>query len=678
MKRIASLLILLTSAVALAIPGAAQQQENHQATTSPLVQLLQLKGVLTAGEAAQLSQASSPDEVNQRLAQLLVEKGLITQEDYNQTVGTAVAVSVSEHNSTSVHLMNAVLRGPSSTTSLAVATKAPSPPQAATTPTGPAIVPAVTPLRVLPIDVPKQGGLIPDIKLGSGATMKLYGFFKASAIEDTASSGGATFGSQDWPLPLLIGGDTGPTRDPQFHIKARSFRVGSQFEWVPKSSNVTVTGKIEADYEGDYTNVNNRNISGVRSSQFGLRLAYMRLDTTLGGTLPWFAEFGQDWTLVSSTLPSLFETTGLGVGMGTLYERLPMFRTGVQFHAGDFKIQPEFAIVLPTAGSSGLTDEQRARFGDRAGSESNQPGLEARVVLQFPLSHSWQGVAPAQIIVSGHHARMNEIIPGVAQAATSQTCLATPCTIKTPFPGNPSVPNLGFTTTTTILGATNCANPLGCNLAAFFPRGTEADNPQNIWTTEVQLPTPWFTFVAKFYKGNDMRFFFGGQLNDVFSNLQGLTEVGNGISFSGRPILFGCAGGTTVGQPPDTINCQGNPVLSAKLQPIGGVGGFGELSFPLSRIFRANPEGHNAGWVLHLQYGTDRASAADVRHGNGLARTDLDTASLTYKLNKWVSFVNETSYIVTRAATANSKLFAGKKVTQAHDWRNEFGPIFTF
>jgi hypothetical protein len=678
MKRIASLLILLTSAVVLAIPGAAQQQENHQATTSPLVQLLQSKGVLTAGEAAQLSQASSPDEMNQRLAQLLVERGLITQEDYNQTVGTAVAVSVSEHNPTSAHLMNAVLRGPSSTTSLAVATNAPSPPQAATTPTGPAVVPAVTPLRVLPIDVPKQGGLIPDIKLGSGASMKLYGFFKASAIEDTASSGGATFGSQDWPLPLLIGGDTGPTRDPQFHIKARSFRVGSQFEWVPKGSNVTVTGKLEADYEGDYTNVNNRNISGVRSSQFGLRLAYMRLDTTLGGILPWFAEFGQDWTLVSSTLPSLFETTGLGVGMGTLYERLPMFRTGVQFHAGDFKIQPEFAIVLPTAGSPGLTDEQRARFGDRAGSESNQPGLEARVVLQFPLSHSWTGVAPAQLIVGGHHARMNEIIPGVAQAATSQTCLATPCTIKTPFPGNPSVPNLGFTTTTTILGATNCANPLGCDLAAFFPRGTEADNPQNIWTTEVQLPTPWFTFVAKFYKGNDMRFFFGGQLNDVFSNLQGLTEVGNGISFSGRPILFGCAGGTTVGQPADTINCQGNPVLSAKLQPIGGVGGFGELSFPLSRIFHANPEGHNAGWVLHVQYGTDRANAADVRHGNGLARTDLDTASLTYKLNKWVSFVNETSYIVTRAATANSKLFAGKKVTQAHDWRNEFGPIFTF
>jgi hypothetical protein len=83
-------------------------------------------------------------------------------------------------------------------------------------------------VRVLPIAIPKQGGLIPDIHLGSGANLKLYGFFKASAIEDTASSGGPTFGDQDWPLPLLIGGDTGPTSDPNFHLKAHR-QGGSRF-----------------------------------------------------------------------------------------------------------------------------------------------------------------------------------------------------------------------------------------------------------------------------------------------------------------------------------------------------------------------------------------------------------------------------------------------------------------
>lgn len=670
MKKVVSRLVVLTSAVALALSAIAQQQENRSPNNNALAQLLESKGILSSAEVAMINQSSSADEANARLAQLLVEKGLISRQEYSSTVAP-VSMEVS-----APRLSDAVLHTTTVSQTQSATTPTGTPPAS----TGPPIISAVTPLRVLPIDVPKQGGLIPDIKLGSGAKMKIYGFFKASAIEDTASSGGPTFGSQDWPLPLLIGGDTGPTSDPQFHIKARSFRIGSQFEWVPKNSNMTITGKLEADYEGDYTDVNNRNISSVRSSQFGLRLAYMRLDTKLGDTLPWFAEFGQDWSLISSSLPSLFESTGLGIGMGTLYERLPQFRTGVQFHAGDFKIQPEFAIVLPVAGSAALTPDQRARFGDRAGSESNQPGLEARVVLQFPLSHGWKGVAPAQIIVSGHHARMNEIIPHAAQvAATSFTCNATPCTIP-PFPvfTSGTVPNLGFTTTTTILNAPNCG--ASCNLEEFFPRGVQVGNPQNVWTTELQLPTPWVTFVGKFYKGDDLRFFFAGQLNDVYSNLHGLFEVGNGISESGRAITFGCAGGTKTGQPANTIDCQSTPVQSAILQPVGGYGGFAELSFPLSRIFHADPEGHNAGWVLHAQYGTDRANARDARAvgANGLARTDLDTVSLTYKLNSWVSFVNEGSYIVTRAATANSKLFAGVKVTQAHDWRNEFGPIFTF
>ncbi len=670
MKRIGSLLVLMICAVFLAISTAAQQ-ENHQATTSSLVRLLQSKGILTAQEVAMMNQASSPSEADHRLAQLLLSKGLITQTDYQETFEASVVPAATGGDSRA-QLVPAVLSASTAASPVYVEQSTAGYP-APQGPKEPVVIPAVAPLRVLPIDAPKQGGLIPDIKLGSGANLKPYGFFKATAVEDTASSGGATFGGNDFPLPLLLGGDTGPTGDSQFHIKARSFRIGSNFEWVPKDSNLAVTAKVEGDFEGDYTNVNNRNISGVRSSQFSIRLAYMRLDDKLGGTLPWFAQFGQDWSLLSTTLPNLFETTGLGLGMGSLWERMPQFKTGVQFHTGDLKIQPEVAIVLPIAGSAALTDEQRARFGDRAGAESNQPGVEGRVVFQFPLSHSWKGVAPAQFIVSGHHARMNEIIPHAAQALT--TCVVLPCT---PF-SNPSVPNVGFTTANTILNASNCTTSSGiCNLEELFPRGTQAGNPQNIWTTEIQLPTPWVTFDAKFYKGNDMRFFFGGQFNDVFSNLHGLFEVGNGVSFSGRPILFGCAGGTTTGQPPATIDCQGTPVLSANLQPIGGVGGFSELSFPLSRIFHADPEGRNSGWVLHLQYGTDRAKAADARHGNGLARTDLDTAALTYKLNKWVSFINETSYIVTRAARKDSKLFEGKKVTQAHDWRNEFGPVFTF
>jgi hypothetical protein len=549
--------------------------------------------------------------------------------------------------------------------------------------------------------------MIPDLKLGSGAGIKVYGFYKASAVSDTASSGGPTFGSQDWPLPLLLA-DTGPTSDPQVHVKARQFRIGAQTEWVPKGSDFTITGRIEGDFEGDYTDVNNRNISGSARSQFSLRLAWMRVDHKIGN-LPWFASFGMDWSLLgSSTLPSLFETTGLGVGMGSLYERMPSFKTGVQFHSGDFKVQPEFAIVMPTAGSSALTVDQRLRFGDRAGAESNQPGLEARVVFQFPLSHSWKGVAPAQIIFSGHHARMNEIIPHATQVVPSSFTFTPTCTtnpngtiscnpVTVPVPTiftNVNSQNVGFSPTT-IQNASNCPLTGTCNLASIFSRGTEVGNPQNIYTAEVQLPTPWVTFVGKVYRGNDLRFFFGGQLNDVYSNLvtPGLVDPSNiltGISESGRSILFGCAGATLVA---GVVNCAGNPVMSATLTPVGGVGGFAELSFPLSRIFHANPEGLNSGWILHVSYGTDRAKYSDsgavggFARGNRLGRTDLDSASLTYRLNKWVTFVYEGSYIVTFTANARSAagvvspqflLFAGRDTRQAHNWRNEFGPVFTF
>jgi hypothetical protein len=338
------------------VSGATMKVEGDAALNPALLGILVMKGVLTKAEANSLQNVPAASGVPQ-LLNLLKEKGVMTDADLAQ-VNLVTAVPA-----------NALVQTTSSYNAQAATPPVPS--------QEPAVVPAVTPLRVLPIDLPKQGGMIPDIKLGSGGSMKIYGFLKATAVSDTASSGGATFGSNDFPLPLLLGGDTGPTSDPQFHIKARSFRIGSLYEWVPKGSNLTLTGRVEGDFEADYTDVNNRNISSARSSQFGLRLAYMRLDTKLG-TLPWFAEFGQDWLLISSTLPNLFETTGLALGMGALWERSPLFKTGVQFHSGDLKVQPEFAIVLPVAGTSTLTADQRARFGDRFSSRFRTTGRESR------------------------------------------------------------------------------------------------------------------------------------------------------------------------------------------------------------------------------------------------------------------------------------------------------------
>ncbi len=660
--RVVVFVLCLSITFVLGDRALAQQPAGNNSAVNPLVRVLRAKGILTDEEVAQLSQASSASDANQRLAKLLLVKGVISQADYDQSVAVPDMMNASSTAVTAPTVIAAVYRVPvnNGANVAPVSSVAPSGtrPSDQTASAPPAVIPAAAPLRVLPIDVPKQGGLIPDIKLGSGANMKLYGFFKASAVSDTASSGGPNFGSQDFPLPLMIGGDTGPTADPQVHIKARAFRIGSQFEWVPKNSSIVVTGRVEADYEGDFTNQNSVNISSARNGQFRTRLAWARLDTKLGGSLPWFAEFGQDWTLYSSTLPSLFETTGTAIGMGSLWERAPMFRTGVQFHSGDLKVQPEFAIVLPVAGTAALTDEQRARFGDRAGPESNQPALESRIVFQFPLSHSWSGVVPAQIIFSGHHARINEIIP------------------------------FGNLPTTVIPGATGCGTASGtCSIRDFFPRGLQIDHPQNIWTAEAQLPTPWVTVTGKYYQGGDLRFPFGGQVNDVFNDLNGAVTIPGTLApgvtvatvtaLDSRTVLFGCTGATGTGA---TFACNGNPIVAQSFRPVRGLGGFLEASFPLSRIFNSNSEGHNSGWVLHLSYGTDRTVARDVRRSgaNGLARTDLDTGSLTYRLNKWVTFVQETSYINTRAATRGGKTFRGLPATQAHSWRNEFGTIFTF
>ena len=621
----------------LMAPIVAQTNAAQQDTGSPLVKLLQAKGILTADEVASVSHASSSAEADQQLARLLLTKGLITEQDYAKTYG-ATPVAVSSPATVNAHLLPAVLR----TTTHESTVASSGAPQVSSPPKEPPVIPAVAPLRVLPIDVPKQGGLIPDIKLGSGANLKIYGFFKASAIEDTANSGGSIFGNDDFPLPLLLG-DTGPTSGPEFHLKARSFRMGTNFEWVGDPG-FTVTGKLEYDFEGDFTNVNNRNISGVRSSTPGIRLAYARLDKKLG-EVPWFAEFGQDWTILgSSTLPNLFESTGLGIGMGSFYERLPQFKTGFQFGSGSFKVQPEFAIVLSAAGTAALTDEQRTRFGDRAGSDSNQPGEQGRLVFQFPLNHEWKGVAPAQFIVSAGHTSFAEIVP---------------------------VSNLPAGA---VAGAVGCAKPLaagGCSVGGFFPTGLQLNTPQNIWTTEIQLPTPWVTFDAKYYHGDDMRFYFSGQLNDIFNDFQGATVLPGGVanqalSFSNRAIQFGLL--------------PGGQIIPAALDPVRGQGGFAELSFPLGRIFHADPAGRNAGWVWHMEYGTDRGNAGDVRRSgaNGLVRTDLYDTSLQYKINKWVSFVNEVSYIDTRAATRNAKTFRGIPATTAHEIRNEFGTVFIF
>lgn len=109
-----------------------------------------------------------------------------------------------------------------------------------------------------------------------------------------------------------------------------------------------------------------------------------------------------------------------------------------------------------------------------------------------------------------------------------------------------------------------------------------------------------------------------------------------------------------------------------------GQGGFVQRGFPLSRIFGAKSDGRQAGRSFYLTYGVDSAFAKHALRANGLLRTDHASAQLRYKLNKWVSFVHEETYIDTRTAGQTVNLFRGLPVHTAHAVRSEFGTIFTF
>ena len=727
MIRMVRIVLVIAVVAALAMPVAAQQA-NQQSASNPLVQLLQSKGILSADEAASVKSASTSAEANERLARLLWSKGLISQEEYNSTVAAA-AVSAANNGSAGAHMVNAA--APVAPAPAAIGAPTVEKSKEALWPVSPnmvgydpsdgasadaATIPAIAPVRVLPITLPKDPkGIIPDIKLGGGAMINPYGFFKASAVYDTSNSGGATFGNNDFPLPLLLNGDTGPSEN-QFRIKARSARFGANVYYPINGPNITLTGKLEFDWEGDYTTVDNRNVSSIRSSQASLRLAYARIDAKWGDT-PVYGEFGVDWTLLgSSTVMDLFETTGFGVFFGNFYERIPQFKVGTQFKAGDVKIVPEFAIVLPAFADSGLNNstaspllgataviptgfQNQTREGAFLGPDSGQPGVQGRIVIDFPLNKSWKGVANAELIVSGSHEEGREIVP---LGNIPNTALVAPAGV-TSF-NCASGPEAGLATT---------------NLRACYPHGFTMDIPQNAFSAEFQLPTPWITLVGKYYRGSDIRFMFGAQGNSVFSDLMGLPTIA-----APPTTVLTCAPGGAGGAPcpagstPSTstiaqtvYSLSGDSVSFirsaavagvssiqfAPYRPVRGYGGLIQAGFPLSRIFGANPEGLNRGWTLYMAYGFDGALNRDtVRPGaNGLRRSDYVPVSLRYQVNRWMQFVNEVTWYDTRVGDCTAFTAAtscgnglgnplsgftvlGFPARINHDIREEFGTILTF
>ena len=566
--------------------------------------MLVAKGVLTTEEARGITAAATPAEQRDRLAALLRDKGVISAAEFE-----------------AIHLSSAPDTQPVKTMTANYKEAAPAkPPSAVAQSTPPNVIPAIAPVRLVGIDAPKREGLIPDIKLGTGARLKLYGIFKTSIIHDSSSPQG-----NDFPLPLLAS-DTGPNNSPEFHLRARGLRLGANFEWVDAAPKTAITGRLEFDFEGDFPRVNNRNITSIRSSQPSLRLAWVRMDRRFNDNTSAFVLFGQDWSpFVSSTLPNMIENTNFGgVGYGAAYTRIPQVRLGLNHKFGgsrDFRFSPEFAIVLPAFGNLPSDVANQLAFGERQGTDSQQPGVQGRAVFQWQLDKA-DSVAPAQIIVSFEHAQRTAIV----------TAAGVPVAFR-----------------------------------PAFPSGAEVSSDSDGYSAEFQLPTHFVTVVGKYYAGSDLRFFLAGQLLSNFNDTDGLTSTATATSIDGSSkVVFGLLNGV--------------PTVAPQ-RPVRAQGGFIQAGFPLSRIFHADPKGRNAGWTAFLYYGDDQVFARDARRFGGRgARSDLFSGNIQYKWNQWMTFGYEQGYYRTRADNRAGllPLFRGVPSYTTHNVRSEFAAIFTF
>jgi hypothetical protein len=618
------------------------------ANLTALLGVLVTKGVLAPTEAAAIRNAA-PEAEFQLLVEALSRKGLLSAADLTAAASpaqpsAAPAPPVAETASAS-------LASPEVESSSQAGHPAPAVPP----PPSPTVVAAIAPLRVLPVDPPRKDGLNAAFKMGP-VKMTPYGFIKATAVRDSSSPNG-----DDMPFPGLFLSstsitNTGPSTDPEFHLKARSTRIGANLEWPDVSPKLTFTGRIEGDYEGNFSEVDNRDVSSIRSNAFQLRMAYVRMDYAASDATDIYFEGGQDWTLFgSSALPNILETTAYAYWYGNIYERSPQFQFGLVQKLGsssrNFKISPTFALMMPSTGQieklGTLGLQGQIAQAEREGADSGRPELEARLVLQFQVDKA-PAVAPAQIIWSGFDGRRTSVVTNSAYTTTTAFCTANPitCAYQAAYPA-------GFTTSSTLYG----------NQVA------------------IQLPTRWATVVASAYFGGDLRFFFGGQVDSFYTDTAGLSNPISFHSVDGGPLA--AAGAPTLG-----TNSAGQVVVAPE-RPIRAFGGFVNLGLPLSRWFNADPKGHNGGWQLYFHMGKDQVVHSDLVTPNAGATANvlsplpllmgkLVAGTLYYKVNPYVTFGFEQSIYATRLAPGLDYTIAGQPSNEWQDHRTEFGPIFTF
>jgi len=289
------------------------------------------------------------------------------------------------------------------------------------------------------------------------------------------------------------------------------------------------------------------------------------------------------------------------------------------------KLLPEFAITLPAFGNTPSNVADQLGYGERQGVDSGRPEIQGRIVTQWQLDRA-PGVAPAQLITSFIQAERKALIRAADVPAAYK---------------------------------------------AAFPNGGEVGSHRFGYTVELQLPTRALTWQGKYYNGEDLRWYFVGQLYSNFNDTAGLTNVATAPSIDGAStVAFGLQNGKAVIAPERPVRTQG--FLT-------------DLGLPISRWFGVSPSSRAAGWSANLHYSIDQIPAREARRLSGSRdKSDWAAFTLSYKMNNLVTWQFEESMYRTLAPnfTSNTQgglfLLRGIPSHEWHDIRSELGMMFVF
>ncbi len=361
MKRLFQLMVFSCAFVAFSYQAFAQLPDDNSQRT-PLVQLLRTKGIITEQEAAMVSEASSPAQAERRLTELLISKGLISRQEYDQTLLNR-----------DVSFASSDASAPRVITAAAHVSEAPSVDSART--------PGEAPRKDASPAPAQDEGLMTTV---SKIPVKIYGsiLFNANYLSHGANN-------IDIPLFAQKQGTSSDQNHQNFNATLRQSRFGLRYEGKI-FADAKLTGVFEFDLLGGKPAFPN----GVNFDIFRLRLAYGRIDWANDSL-----EAGHDWAVFAPLNPTSlasYAITGFSTS-GNLWNRMPQIR--YEHREGEkSKLIFTAALLDPNAGdNSGNPAFRLIGLGERG----SLPAFQMRLGFTTPSNGKESSAG-----VSGHYSRL--------------------------------------------------------------------------------------------------------------------------------------------------------------------------------------------------------------------------------------------------------------------------------